>query len=99
MVLAWRSADESNARVEVKLRGPLALSEVEEELAELKSMLRVPSAAGGSISAGWDRLKSEYREGDELYFWLLTKRPSYSQFWGYVLVREDEIVTSLLTGL
>ncbi len=43
----------------------------------------------------WARVKSKYREGDELYFYLLTERPSYSEFSGWVLIRKSKIVDGI----
>ena len=96
-------------RHEYEFRGPLTVAQVEEDLIEShKESLKIREKVYGvterfeDTEAGkiWGRLKSEYRDGDELYFYLATAKPSWSQSWGYVLIREKKkVVTKIMTAM
>ncbi len=73
------------------VRGPLTIGEVQKELAQVGRKLReVP---------GWDELKGKLRRSDELYFYK-TDLESWAYLRGragYVAVRGNEVIGSLLT--
>ncbi len=85
------------------IRGPLTVAEVEQELfgapVDASSIMSPPLR--DMFKEKWLRLKSSFEEGDELYFFRSDKT-SWSQLRGregYVLVREDKIVSRLVTRM
>ncbi len=73
------------------VRGPLTVREVRKELAEVGRKLREV--------AGWDELKGKLQRSDELYFYKTDLR-SWGELRGregYVAIRGNEVVGSLLT--
>jgi len=104
----WRSDYASpGERTEIKLRGPLTLAQVEEDLVTAdRRMLQMVRKRQGVEDIGgeevglrkeWLELKSKYRDGDELHSYLATAKPSWEQTAGYVLIRGSEIVGVMLT--
>jgi hypothetical protein len=89
-------------------RGPLTISEIEQEtLDEVLKMIEagqgvdMPPLPFGRMNDKWIAFKEQYRPGDELYFFI-----SNEHSWqmtagrkGYLLLRRNQIIGTLLTGL
>ena len=77
------------------IRGPLTIAQVEQEsLEEIRKYPDVPQVPFGYENDKWKKLKSQYRDGDEFYFFAANV-----QSWvfphgmaGYVLIRGNEIL-------
>ena len=87
-----------------EVRGPLTISQVEQEsLEELSKSPRkdIPPGPFGFEGHKWLQLKSKYVCGDELYFFTSDERSwSYlSGIKGYVLVRGNTFVDGIITGM
>ncbi len=85
----------TNERYTFEFRGPFTIEQVEQEsLEEVKRAPRndVPLVPFGFSNHYWVGLKRKYKDGDELYFFLATATPSYSQSAGYVLIRGKEVL-------
>jgi len=85
-----------------EIRGPLTVAQVEQEsLEELRKSQRedVPPVPFGFINDRWNELKSQYEEGDELYFFRSDKRSwlDLCGEQGYVLIRKNELLDLLVT--
>ena len=104
----WKTGNPYYMRHEFEFRGPLTVGQVEEELIEShKESSKMRREVYGvterfedsDIGEGWGRLKGKYRdrEGDELYFYLATAKPSWSQLQGYVLIRDKKVVAQIVT--
>ncbi len=75
------------------VRGPLTVREVRKELAEVGRKLQEV--------AGWDELKGKLQRSDELYFYK-TDLESWAYLRGregYVAIRGNEVIGSLLTSM
>ena len=89
--------------LDFEIRGPLTVAEVEEELAEFyKELAELRRNTSDSplriddidLGEAWRRLKSTYRDGDELYFFT-SDESSWAEFngmKGYVIVRQNQFV-------
>ena len=83
------------------LRGPLSLRAAEKELDE---MARIVSDGDGSITFKgpvWRQLKARLKPGDEFYFYKTDCR-SWAELLGsegYVAVRGNEVIGSLIIGM
>jgi len=95
-------------RHEFVFRGPLTVAQVKYELIESyneSSTTRLEiydfteKFEDSETGEGWDRIKSKYREGDELYFYIAIAKPSWSQYEGYVLIRENNVVADIVTSM
>ncbi len=79
-----------HANVDI-VRGPLTVGDVRKELAEVGRKL-------GEVP-GWTELKPKLQQGDELYFYKTDLR-SWAELRGregYVAIRGNEVIGSLLT--
>ncbi len=79
------------------IRGPLTIAQVERESFETHQIRKfpdVPQVPFGYENDKWNKLKSQYKDGDEFYFFSLDPRssPSYYGTSGYVLIRDNQIV-------
>ncbi len=79
------------------IEGPLTIEQIEQESFErIKTSSRsdVPQVPFGFENDKWNKLKSQYKDGDEFYFFALDPRssPSYYGTSGYVLIRDNQIV-------
>lgn len=79
------------------IRGPLTIEQIEQEgLERIRTSSRsdVPQVPFGYENDKWNELKSQYKDGDEFYFFALDPRnsPSYYGTSGYVLIRDNQIV-------
>ena len=87
-----------------QVRGPLTIAQVEQEL--FRGKLDLGSVTGASENTdpckiAWYKMKSKYRDGDELYFVNSDER-SWARLegWrGYVLIRQNRYVDALTTFL
>jgi hypothetical protein len=84
------------------IRGPLTIAHVEQEsLEKVRKFPDVPQLPFGYQNDKWNKLKSQYKEGDELCFfgsdtvsWAYLRGTS-----GYVLIRHNEIVDLIVTTI
>ncbi len=79
------------------IRGPLTVAQVEQDSIEeiMKSTRKdVPQVHFGFINDKWNDFKSKYKDGDDLYHYVLY--PDGTQ--GYVLIRKNKIVDLFGTG-
>ncbi len=78
------------------IRGPLTIAQVEQESLQrirLSPNPDVPQVPFGYDNDQWNTLKSQYKDGDEFYFFGLYPRPPYVYGTsGYVLIRGNQIV-------
>jgi len=87
-----------------KIRGPLTVAQVEQEsLDQLNKSGRtdIPPGPFGFIGDDWVRLRSNYREGDEFYFFRSDER-SWAYLRGgegYILIRGNEEVGRIVTSM
>jgi len=92
-----------------RIRGPLPIAQVEEELfgkqegLPEEEKMRVVTRGLQSIYFGqaWDKFSGDYRDGDEVYFFT-SDRCSWARLHGkqgYVAVRKDRIITCLITKM
>jgi hypothetical protein len=76
------------------IRGPLTIAQVEQEsLQQIRLAPDVPQVPFGYDNDKWNELKSQYKDGDEFYFFGLDPRPPY--FYGtsgYVLIRGNQVL-------
>ena len=95
---------------EYEFRGPLTIKQVEAEgleglgkgLVKFRTRLDefgVPQVPFGFNNNRWIALKREYRDGDELYFFTADEHgwASHSGREGYLLLRKDKIVRTIIT--
>lgn len=85
-----------------RVRGPLTVAQVEQELfgRALDSNSTAKTSEGSdSGRLAWRRMKSDYRDGDELYFVNSDERSwAHLAGWrGYVLIRQNKVVDGLTT--
>lgn len=78
------------------IRGPLTIEQVEQEsLEKIKKSSRndVPQVPFGFQNDKWIKFKSQYKDGDELYFFgsELTR--------GYVLIHKNNVVDTIVTDV
>jgi|GEM_PF-1461028 len=86
-----------------KIRGPLTIAQLETELFErpLESGDIAGISANADFLRAWSRFRDSYEVGDEFYF-VDSDEWSWRQLagWrGYVLIRKNEVVSSLTTFL
>ena len=78
------------------IRGPLTIAQIEQESLQrirLSPNPDVPQVPFGYDNDQWNTLKSQYKDGDELYFFGLYPHPPYFfGMSGYVLIRGNQIV-------
>jgi hypothetical protein len=79
------------------IRGQLTIEQIEQKSLERIRMSPspdVPQVPFGYENDKWNKLKSQYKDGDEFYFFALDPRssPSYYGTSGYVLIRDNQIV-------
>jgi hypothetical protein len=84
-----------------QVRGPLTVAQVEQELfgGSLDSDSMARASGNTDFAKAWDKVKRNYRSGDELYF-VNSDMRSWSRLngWrGYVLVRQDRVVDGVTT--
>jgi hypothetical protein len=90
--------------VSFEVRGPLTIAAVEHESAEqlgYSPRADIPAVAFGFQNPRWLALKGKYAPGDELYYFTSDER-SWRHLLGiegYVLVRENEIVDTIVTRM
>jgi hypothetical protein len=84
------------------IRGPLTVAQVESELirsferAEIYGVtVRLEDTSSGKFC---ERLQRTYQVGDELYFFVATDEPSWSQCHGYMLIRGNAVSDGIVTG-
>jgi len=93
-----------------EIRGPLTVEQVKEELLELhKESSRIREKVYGptkrfedsDAGAHWGPFQNMYREGDEIYFFRSDERSwlNLSGEQGYVLIRKNEMLYSLVTAI
>lgn len=85
-----------------EFRGPLAVAQVEQELAESYYVVssRMREKADGVVERfedsdegkAWREFKSGYRDGDGLYFWIGIDREGIGVSEGYVLIRRNRVL-------
>jgi hypothetical protein len=86
-----------------RVRGPLSIAQVQEELfGRPLNSSDIHGAQGSTdLAKAWDSVKAKYREGDELYFFTADER-SWAELngrRGYALIRKDQVVDILVTFL
>jgi hypothetical protein len=79
-----------------EIRGPLTVAQVEQEsLERIKTSSRndVPQVPFGFQNDNWIKFKSQYKDGDEVYFFgsELTR--------GYVLIHKNLVVDTIVTDV
>jgi hypothetical protein len=86
-----------------KIRGPLAVAQVEHELFghPLNADGTTPPSESTDFDQTWEKIKNVYGDGDELYFFTSDKRSwrRLNGSRGYVLIRENKVVAWLTTFL
>jgi len=84
------------------IRGPLTITQVEHEsLEKIRESPDVPQVPFGYQNNYWNKLKSQYKEGDEFYFFG-SDPVSWAYFrgrLGYVLIRDNEFVDRIVTNI
>jgi hypothetical protein len=76
------------------IRGPLTIAQVEQEsLEEIRKYPDVPQVPFGYENDKWDKLKSQYKDGDEFYFFSSNERSYVFPHGtaGYVLIRDNQV--------
>ena len=82
------------------IRGPLTIAQVEQEsLEETTKSPHVPQVPFGYANDKWNKLKSQYKDGDEFYFFAADSRRYFQGTAGYVLIRDNELVDLIVTGI
>jgi len=77
------------------IRGPLTIGQIEQEsLEKIREFSDVPQVPFGYQNDKWNKLKSQYKDMDEFYFFALDplSSPNYFGTSGYVLIRDNQIV-------
>ncbi len=82
------------------IKGPLTIEQIEQEsLEKIREYPDVPQVPFGYENDKWNKLKSQYKEGDEFYFfgsdpisWAYLRGRA-----GYVLIRDNEVIGSIVT--
>jgi hypothetical protein len=77
------------------IRGPLTIAQIEKEsFKEIRKYPDVPQVPFGYENDNWKKLKNQYKDGDEFYFfaanvqnWMFPHGTA-----GYVLIRDNQIV-------
>lgn len=77
------------------IRGPLTMAQVEEESLEIiMESPKAPQVPFGYRNDNWNKLKSQYKDGDEFYFY--ASDPASSKYFyvesGYVLIRDNQVI-------
>ena len=97
----WYEVSDPNIALSVPgpgwgIRGPLTIAQIEQESLQrirLSPNPDVPQVPFGYDNDQWNTLKSQYKDGDELYFFGLYPHPPYFfGMSGYVLIRGNQIV-------
>ncbi len=84
------------------IRGPLTIAQIEKEsLEKIREYSDVPQVPFGYENDKWNKLKSQYKKGDEFYFfgsdpvsWAYLRGEL-----GYVLIRDNEVVGRIVTNI
>jgi len=83
------------------IRGPLTIAQIEQKaLEEIRESPDVPQVPFGYENDNWNKLKSQYKDGDEFYFFAsddFSWRYTYGEA-GYVLIRDNQIVGLKVTA-
>jgi len=76
------------------IRGPLTIAQIEQEsLQQIRLAPDAPQVPFGYENDRWNQLKTQYKDGDEFYFFSLYPRPpSFYGTSGYVLIRGNQVV-------
>jgi len=85
-----------------EIRGPLTIEQVEQEsLEEMSQYPDVPQVPFGYANEKWIELKSQYKDGDEFYYFK-SDRLSWAYLRGRsgnVLIHNNEVVNMLVTEI
>jgi hypothetical protein len=102
-----RGVDSHHAKQDAgfEFRGPLTVDQAEMELIEryranvdLVSQ-NTPAGPYHFASPHWGKLKSKYKDGDEFYAFFVTWQATLHQTQGYVLIRQKEVLGTIVTWL
>ena len=78
------------------IRGPLTITQIEQKsLEEMRESSRkdLPQVPFGFINDQWKKLKSQYKDGDELYFF------GSELMRGYVLIHKNKVIDIIVTDI